>query len=125
MGNPFVREKGAAMSVTHANGTKVGSTVYSDGTAETSDDLSTKVGAMSARTEERAAELVERGKDVAHRRPVALVTAATAAGMAGVAVVVVAVVTVVRRRRAHPTPRQRAVNAWRRTSKSVKQRVKR
>ena len=102
------------MSVTHANGTKIGSTAYSDGTAGQHDEL-------IAKTEDRAADLAERGKAVATRRPVPLVTAAAA----GVAAVVVAVVTVVRRRRAHPTPRQRAVNAWRRTSKSVKQRVKR
>jgi len=36
-----------------------------------------------------------------------------------------AVATVVRRRKAKQTPKQRAVNAWRRTTKSVRKRVKR
>src|SRR5258705_13164644 len=100
------------MSVTHANGSKAGDTVTG-----TRDNL----GAMSANAKDRAADLAEQGKAVAQRRPVPLLTAAAA----GLATAVVAVVTVVRRRRAHPTPRQRAVNAWRRTSKSVRKRVKR
>lgn len=103
------------MSVTHANGTTIGGT-----TTERRDDLSTTVDAMSAKTKQRAAELAEQGKDVARRRPVPLVAAAAA----GVVTVIVAVVTVVRSRR-KPTPRQRAVNAWRSTSKSVRKRVKR
>lgn len=101
------------MSVTQANESTIGGT-----TTERRDDLG---DTASARTGQRAAELAEQGKDVARRRPVPLVTAAAA----GVATVIVAVVTVVRRRRAHPTPRQRAVNAWRSTSKSVRKRVKR
>ncbi|GAB3859202.1 hypothetical protein ACFPIJ_20180 [Dactylosporangium cerinum] len=119
MGNLTLREKGAAMSVTHANGSKIGG--WADDTAtDTRDDLGNTVDTMSAKTKQRAAELAEQGKDVARRRPVPLVTAAAA----GVATVIVAVVTVVRRRR-KPTPRQRAVNAWRSTSKSVRKRVKR
>lgn len=117
MGNLTLREKGAAMSVTHANTN--GSTIGGLAT-ERRDDLGNTVDTMSAKTEQRAAELAEQGKDVARRRPVPLVTAAAA----GVATVIVAVVTVVRRRR-KPTPRQRAVNAWRSTSKSVRKRVKR
>ncbi|MFF5227163.1 hypothetical protein [Dactylosporangium sp. NPDC000521] len=107
------------MSVTHANGSKVGGPAI-----DTRDDLGNTVDTMSAKTEQRATDLVEQGKDVARRRPVPLVTAAAA----GVATVVVAVVTVVRSRRKQ-TPRQRAVkaatNAWRSTSKSVRKRVKR
>ncbi|UWZ35281.1 hypothetical protein Drose_29655 [Dactylosporangium roseum] len=100
------------MSVTHANGTGIEDTV-----AEKRGDL----GSTIAATKDRAAGLAEQGKDVARRRPVPLATAA-----AGLATVVVAVATVVRRRRARPmTPRQRAVDAWRRTSKSVRKRVKR
>lgn len=108
------------MSVTHANGSKAGGIA-----TETRNDpgisLGDRVDAMSATTRQRAVELAEQGTDVARRRPVPLVTAAAA----GVVTVIVAVVTVVRRRRAHPTPRQRAADAWRRTSKSVRKRVKR
>jgi hypothetical protein len=105
------------MSVTHANtnGSTIGGT-----TTVSRDDLGDTVDTMSAKTKQRAAELAEQGKDVARRRPVPLVTAAAA----GVATVIFAVVTVVRRRQ-KPTPRQRAVNAWRNTSKSVRKRVKR
>ncbi|GAA1538441.1 hypothetical protein GCM10009827_067000 [Dactylosporangium maewongense] len=107
------------MSVTHANGSKIGGPAI-----DTRDDLGNTVDTMSAKTKQRAAELAEQGKDVARRRPVPLVTAAAA----GVATVVVAVVTVMRSRRKQ-TPRQRAMkaatNAWRSTSKSVRKRVKR
>ena len=111
------REKGAALSVTHANlnGSTIGGT-----TTDTRNDLGNTVDTMSAKTKQRAAELAEQGKDVARRRPVPLVTAAAA----GVATVIVAVVTVVRRRQ-KPTPRQRAVNAWRSTTKSMRKRIKR
>ncbi|MEV0129940.1 hypothetical protein AB0H83_15950 [Dactylosporangium sp. NPDC050688] len=101
------------MSVTHANGSTIGGT-----TTDTRNDLGNTVDTMSAKTKQRAADLAEQGKDVARRRPVPLVTAA-----AGVATVIVAVVTVVRRRR-KPTPRQRAVNAWRTASRTVRKRVK-
>ncbi|WP_432829507.1 hypothetical protein [Dactylosporangium sp. CA-092794] len=99
------------MSVTHANGS----------VTENRKDLGNAVGDLSARTKGGAAELAGQTRDVARRRAVPLVTAAAA----GVATAVVAVVTVVRRRRARLTPRQRAVNAWRRTSRSVRKRVKR
>jgi hypothetical protein len=105
------------MSVTHAN--LNGSTTGGLAT-ERRDDLGDAVDTMSAKTKQRAAELAEQGKDVARRRPVPLVTAAAA----GLATVIVAVVTVVRRRQ-KPTPRQRAVNAWRSTSKSMRKRIKR
>ncbi|WP_238015096.1 hypothetical protein KZZ52_50855 [Dactylosporangium sp. AC04546] len=104
------REKGAAMSVTHANGSPT----------DTRTELRDAADGWAATAKERSAELVEQTKATARRRPVTLATAA-----AGLATVVAAVVTVVRRRRAHPTPRQRAVNAWRRTSESVRKRVKR
>ncbi|MFI5914921.1 hypothetical protein [Dactylosporangium sp. NPDC051541] len=99
------------MSVTHANGS----------VTETRKDFGSTVGDLSTKAKDSAAELAEQTKDVARRRPVPLVTAAAA----GVATVVVAVVAVVRRRKASQTPRQRAMRALRRTSKSVKQRVKR
>ena len=99
------------MSVTHANGT----------VTEARKDFGDTIGDLTSQTKERAAELVEHTKGTARRRPVALVTAAAA----GVATTVAAVITVVRRRKAKQTPRQRAMNAWRRTSKSVKKRVKR
>jgi hypothetical protein len=105
------------MSVTHA--TTNGSTIGGN-TTVSRDDLGDTVDTTSAKTKQRAAELAEQGKDVARRRPVPLVTAAAA----GAATVILAVVTVVRRRR-KPTPRQRAVNAWRTASKSVRKRVKR
>jgi hypothetical protein len=111
MGIPLAREKGAAMSVTHANGT----------VPEARKDLGGTIGDYTSQTKERAADLAEHTKDVARRRPVALMTAAAA----GVATVVATVVTVVLRRKAKQTPRQRAVSAWRRTSKSVRKRVKR
>ncbi|MET7399492.1 hypothetical protein ABZS66_39015 [Dactylosporangium sp. NPDC005572] len=98
------------MSVTHANGSLT----------DTRTELRDAAGDWAADAKEKSAELAEQTKATARRRPVTLATAA-----AGLATVVVAVVTVVRRRRAHPTARQRAVNAWRRTSKSVRQRVKR
>jgi hypothetical protein len=99
------------MSVKHANGT----------VTESRKDFGDTIGDVATQTKERAADVAGRTKDVARRRPVPLVTAAAA----GVATAVVAVVTVMRRRRANQTPRQRAVNAWRRTSKSVRKRVKR
>ena len=108
------------MSVTHANGSKTGGWA-NDTATDTRDDLGNTVDTTSAKTKQRAAELAEQGKDVARRRPVPLVTAAAA----GVATAVVAVVTVMRRRRANQTPRQRAVNAWRSTSKSMRKRIKR
>ena len=98
------------MSVKHANGT----------VTESRKDLGDTIGDVTTQTKDRTAELAEQTKGVARRRPVTLATAA-----AGVVTAVVAVVTVVRRRRVQPTPRQRAVNAWRRTSKSVRKRVKR
>ncbi|HTJ34776.1 MAG TPA: hypothetical protein VL738_16245 [Dactylosporangium sp.] len=88
------------MSVTHANGT----------VTEARKDLGDTIGDLTSQT-----------KSVARRRPVPLVTAAAA----GVATVVATVITVVRRRKAKATPRQRAMNAWRRTSKSVRNRIKR
>jgi hypothetical protein len=99
------------MSVTHANGS----------VTETRKDFGNTVGDLSTRAKDSAADLAEQTKDVARRRPVPLVTAAAA----GLTAVVVAVVAVVRKRKANQTPRQRAVKALRRTSKSVKQRVKR
>jgi hypothetical protein len=111
LGNPVTREKGAAMSVKHANGT----------VTESRKDFGDTIGDVTTQTKERTAELAEQTKDVARRRPVALVTAAAA----GVVTAAAAVVTVIRRRRVQQTPRQRAVNAWRRTSKSVRKRVKR
>ena len=90
------------MSVTYANGS----------------DLKTKT------TEPMTTSLKETAKDaveVAKRRPVPLVTAAAAT----VVTAAVAVVAIVLRRRAKPTPKQRAVNAWRSTTKSVRKRVKR
>jgi hypothetical protein len=97
---PSPGEKGAAMSVTHANGS----------VTEDRKVLGDSIGELSATT-----------KDVAKRRPVPLVTAAAAAVLGTAA----AVATVVRRRKAKQTPKQRAVNAWRRTTKSVRKRVKR
>ncbi|MGI5237129.1 hypothetical protein [Dactylosporangium sp. CA-139066] len=99
------------MSVTHANGN----------VTEARKDLGDTIGDLTSQTKERATALVEQTKGTARRRPVPLVTAAAA----GVATAVAAVITVVRRRKAKQTPRQRAVNAWRRTSKSVRKRVKR
>ncbi|GAA2328339.1 hypothetical protein [Dactylosporangium salmoneum] len=99
------------MSVTHANGN----------VTEARKDLKGTLGDLTTQTKERAADLATQTKDVARRRPVPLVTAAAA----GVATAVVAVITVMRRRKAKQTPRQKAVNAWRRTSKSVRKRVKR
>ncbi|GAA3451092.1 hypothetical protein [Dactylosporangium matsuzakiense] len=99
------------MSVTHASGSAT----------ETRKDFGSTVGDLSTQAKDGAVDLAGQTKDVVRRRPVPLVTAAAA----GVATVVVAVVAVVRRRKANRTPAQRAMNAWLRTSKSVRKRVKR
>ncbi|WP_433049628.1 hypothetical protein [Dactylosporangium sp. CS-033363] len=99
------------MSVTHANGS----------VTETRKDFGTAVTDLSTKAKEGAAELATQTKEVAQRRPVPLVAAAAA----GLTAVVVAVVAVVRNRKAHQTPKQRAMRALRRTSKSVQKRVKR